>query len=95
MTPSVSCLNEDKSVHIFIICINALTIYVVSMLLICLFTVNSPIPSNLKSEAKKAAKILREFTEISNRQGPDKLIPGKRYLSITFLFFQVSFFIIK
>lgn len=56
------------------------------MLLICLFTVNSPIPSNLKSEAKKAAKILREFTEISNRQGPDKLIPGKRYLSITFVF---------
>ncbi|XP_017331836.1 SH3 domain-containing YSC84-like protein 1 [Ictalurus punctatus] len=37
---------------------------------------NSPIPSNLKSEAKKAAKILREFTEISNRQGPDKLIPA-------------------
>uniref|UniRef100_A0A8B9HCP3 SH3 domain-containing YSC84-like protein 1 n=1 Tax=Astyanax mexicanus TaxID=7994 RepID=A0A8B9HCP3_ASTMX len=42
----------------------------------CLFTVNNPIPSNLKSEAKKAAKILREFTEISNRQGPDKLIPA-------------------
>uniref|UniRef100_A0A3B4CJP3 SH3 domain-containing YSC84-like protein 1 n=1 Tax=Pygocentrus nattereri TaxID=42514 RepID=A0A3B4CJP3_PYGNA len=38
--------------------------------------VNNPIPSNLKSEAKKAAKILREFTEISNRQGPDKLIPA-------------------
>ncbi|MCI4382769.1 hypothetical protein PGIGA_G00018560 [Pangasianodon gigas] len=37
---------------------------------------NNPIPSNLKSEAKKAAKILREFTEISNRQGPDKLIPA-------------------
>ncbi|KAI5616806.1 SH3 domain-containing YSC84-like protein 1 isoform X1, partial [Silurus asotus] len=36
----------------------------------------NPIPSNLKSEAKKAAKILREFTEISNRQGPDKLIPA-------------------
>uniref|UniRef100_A0A8C7XGH1 SH3 domain-containing YSC84-like protein 1 n=1 Tax=Oryzias sinensis TaxID=183150 RepID=A0A8C7XGH1_9TELE len=29
----------------------------------------------LVSEAKKAAKILREFTEISNRYGPDKLIP--------------------
>uniref|UniRef100_A0A3B3CCQ4 SH3 domain-containing YSC84-like protein 1 n=1 Tax=Oryzias melastigma TaxID=30732 RepID=A0A3B3CCQ4_ORYME len=29
-----------------------------------------------KSEAKKAAKILREFTEISNRYGPDKLIPA-------------------
>uniref|UniRef100_A0A8C9ZTW8 SH3 domain-containing YSC84-like protein 1 n=1 Tax=Sander lucioperca TaxID=283035 RepID=A0A8C9ZTW8_SANLU len=37
--------------------------------------VNNPIPSNLASEAKKAAKILREFTEISNRNGPDKLIP--------------------
>uniref|UniRef100_A0A8C2FHE4 SH3 domain-containing YSC84-like protein 1 n=1 Tax=Cyprinus carpio TaxID=7962 RepID=A0A8C2FHE4_CYPCA len=38
--------------------------------------VNNPIPANLKSEAKKAAKILREFTEISNRMGPDKLIPA-------------------
>jgi len=38
--------------------------------------VNNPIPANLKSEAKKAGKILREFTEISNRMGPDKLIPG-------------------
>lgn len=37
---------------------------------------NNPIPSNLKSEAKKAAKILREFTEISARRGPDKLIPA-------------------
>uniref|UniRef100_A0A3P8SIP1 SH3 domain-containing YSC84-like protein 1 n=1 Tax=Amphiprion percula TaxID=161767 RepID=A0A3P8SIP1_AMPPE len=37
---------------------------------------SNPIPSNLKSEAKKAAKILREFTEISNRNGPDKLIPA-------------------
>ncbi|XP_072235493.1 SH3 domain-containing YSC84-like protein 1 [Leuresthes tenuis] len=37
---------------------------------------NNPIPSNLKSEAKKAAKILREFTEITNRFGPDKLIPA-------------------
>ncbi|CAG5932326.1 unnamed protein product [Menidia menidia] len=37
---------------------------------------NNPIPSNLKSEAKKAAKILREFTEITNRYGPDKLIPA-------------------
>uniref|UniRef100_A0A3P9K7L7 SH3 domain-containing YSC84-like protein 1 n=1 Tax=Oryzias latipes TaxID=8090 RepID=A0A3P9K7L7_ORYLA len=36
----------------------------------------NPIPSNLRSEAKKAAKILREFTEISNRYGPDKLIPA-------------------
>uniref|UniRef100_A0A8D2KRF1 SH3 domain-containing YSC84-like protein 1 n=1 Tax=Varanus komodoensis TaxID=61221 RepID=A0A8D2KRF1_VARKO len=38
--------------------------------------VNNPIPSNLKSEAKKAAKILREFTEITSRNGPDKLIPA-------------------
>lgn len=36
---------------------------------------NNPIPSNLKSEAKKAAKILKEFTEISSRSGPDKIIP--------------------
>ncbi|XP_018604104.1 SH3 domain-containing YSC84-like protein 1 [Scleropages formosus] len=36
---------------------------------------SNPIPSSLKSEAKKAAKILREFTEISSRTGPDKLIP--------------------
>uniref|UniRef100_H2T242 SH3 domain-containing YSC84-like protein 1 n=1 Tax=Takifugu rubripes TaxID=31033 RepID=H2T242_TAKRU len=38
--------------------------------------VSNPIPSNLKSEAKKAARILRDFTEISNRNGPDKLIPA-------------------
>lgn len=37
---------------------------------------NNPIPSNLRSEAKKAAKILREFTEISSRTGPDKIIPA-------------------
>ncbi|KAM9334242.1 SH3 domain-containing YSC84-like protein 1 isoform 2-T2 [Symphorus nematophorus] len=37
---------------------------------------SNPIPSNLRSEAKKAAKILRDFTEISNRNGPDKLIPA-------------------
>lgn len=42
------------------------------------FAVSNPIPSNLKSEAKKAAKILRDFTEISNRNGPDKLIPGEK-----------------
>ncbi|XP_078398000.1 SH3 domain-containing YSC84-like protein 1 [Cetorhinus maximus] len=36
----------------------------------------NPIPSNLKSEAKKAAKILREFTEISSRNGPDVIIPA-------------------
>nr|KAF6448765.1 SH3 and SYLF domain containing 1 [Rousettus aegyptiacus] len=39
---------------------------------------NNPIPSNLKSEAKKAAKILREFTEITSRNGPDKIIPAPR-----------------
>nr|XP_009675776.1 PREDICTED: SH3 domain-containing YSC84-like protein 1 [Struthio camelus australis] len=44
-------------------------------LLLSCFTVNNPIPSNLKSEAKKAAKILREFTEITSRNGPDKIIP--------------------
>ncbi|XP_023374194.1 SH3 domain-containing YSC84-like protein 1 [Otolemur garnettii] len=37
---------------------------------------NNPIPSNLKSEAKKAAKILREFTEITSRNGPDRIIPA-------------------
>ncbi|XP_027696181.1 SH3 domain-containing YSC84-like protein 1 isoform X2 [Vombatus ursinus] len=37
---------------------------------------NNPIPSNLKSEAKKAAKILREFTEITSGNGPDKIIPS-------------------
>ncbi|XP_035255067.1 SH3 domain-containing YSC84-like protein 1 [Anguilla anguilla] len=37
---------------------------------------SNPIPSNLGSEAKKAAKILRDFTQISSRTGPDKLIPA-------------------
>lgn len=37
--------------------------------------VNTPIPHSLKSEAKKAAKILREFTVSSSKIGPDKLIP--------------------
>lgn len=46
---------------------------------ICVSAVSNPIPSNMRSEAKKAAKILREFTEISNRNGPDKLIPGKKH----------------
>uniref|UniRef100_A0A4W3IIB7 SH3 and SYLF domain containing 1 n=1 Tax=Callorhinchus milii TaxID=7868 RepID=A0A4W3IIB7_CALMI len=36
----------------------------------------NPIPSNLKSESKKAANILREFTEITSRNGPDKIIPA-------------------
>ncbi|AWO95517.1 putative SH3 domain-containing YSC84-like protein 1 [Scophthalmus maximus] len=40
-----------------------------------LTSMSNPIPSNLKSEAKKAAKILTDFTEISSRNGPDKLIP--------------------
>lgn len=39
---------------------------------------NTPIPHSLKSEAKKAAKILREFTVPSAKAGPDKLIPGKK-----------------
>ncbi|GCB70154.1 hypothetical protein scyTo_0005617 [Scyliorhinus torazame] len=42
---------------------------------IIIFEMN-PIPSNLKSEAKKAAKILKEFTEISSRNGPDVIIPA-------------------
>ncbi|GFS24886.1 SH3 domain-containing YSC84-like protein 1 [Elysia marginata] len=38
--------------------------------------VNTPIPQNLKSETKKAAKILREFTMPNSKTGPDKLIPA-------------------
>lgn len=38
--------------------------------------VNTPIPHSLISEAKKAAKILREFTIPNAKTGPDKLIPG-------------------
>ncbi|KAH9491470.1 SH3 domain-containing YSC84-like protein 1 [Bulinus truncatus] len=38
--------------------------------------VNTPIPANLKSEAKKAAKILRDFSMPSAKTGPDKLIPA-------------------
>ena len=38
--------------------------------------VNTPIPQNLKSETKKAAKILRDFTMPNSKTGPDKLIPG-------------------
>ncbi|XP_004686151.2 PREDICTED: SH3 domain-containing YSC84-like protein 1 [Condylura cristata] len=37
---------------------------------------SNPIPCSLKSEARKAARILREFTEITSRNGPDKLIPA-------------------
>lgn len=38
--------------------------------------VNTPIPHSLKSEAKKAAKILRDFTMPNAKAGPDKLIPA-------------------
>ncbi|GFO09431.1 Sh3 domain-containing ysc84-like protein 1 [Plakobranchus ocellatus] len=38
--------------------------------------VNTPIPQNLRSETKKAAKILREFTMPNAKTGPDKLIPA-------------------
>ncbi|CAL1535453.1 unnamed protein product [Lymnaea stagnalis] len=38
--------------------------------------VNTPIPHSLKSEAKKAAKILREFSMPNAKTGPDKLIPA-------------------
>lgn len=38
--------------------------------------VNTPIPHSLKSEAKKAAKILKEFTVPTAKMGPDKLIPA-------------------
>lgn len=38
--------------------------------------VNTPLPLNLKSEAKKAAKILKEFTVPTAKAGPDKLIPA-------------------
>lgn len=38
--------------------------------------VNTPIPHSLKSEAKKAAKILQEFTVPTAKAGPDKLIPS-------------------
>ncbi|CAM9657940.1 unnamed protein product [Lampetra planeri] len=38
--------------------------------------VNNPLPCNLRSEANKAAKILHEFTQISARNGPDKIIPA-------------------
>ena len=41
--------------------------------------VNTPIPHSLKSEAKKAAKILQEFTVPTAKAGPDKLIPSKLF----------------
>lgn len=42
--------------------------------------VNTPIPHSLKSEAKKAAKILRDFTIPNAKVGPDKIIPGNCWL---------------
>ncbi|KAG8580294.1 hypothetical protein GDO81_007229 [Engystomops pustulosus] len=62
-------------VHPLNVCRNILCFHCAKSLCI-MFAVNNPIPSNLKSEAKKAAKILREFTEISSRTGPDKIIPA-------------------
>ncbi len=41
--------------------------------------VGNPIPHSLKSEAKKAAKILRDFTMPSAKTGIDKTIPGMNY----------------
>lgn len=38
--------------------------------------VNTPIPHNLKSEAKKAAKILQDFSMPNAKTGPDKIIPA-------------------
>ena len=38
--------------------------------------VNTPIPHNLGAEAKKAAKILKDFTIPNAHAGPDKVIPG-------------------
>ena len=46
--------------------------------------VNTPIPHSLGSEAKKAAKILRDFTIPTPKAGPDKIIPG---ISETFFWF--------
>uniref|UniRef100_UPI00358E76F9 SH3 domain-containing YSC84-like protein 1 n=1 Tax=Myxine glutinosa TaxID=7769 RepID=UPI00358E76F9 len=37
---------------------------------------NNPLPCNLKSEARKAAKILQQFTEIADGRGLDKIIPA-------------------
>ncbi|ELU15406.1 hypothetical protein CAPTEDRAFT_19399 [Capitella teleta] len=38
--------------------------------------VNTPVPHSLKSEAKKAAKILQDFSMPSTKVGPDGLIPA-------------------
>ena len=42
--------------------------------------VNTPLPSSLRSEAKKAAKILKEFSIPNAKAGPDKVIPGELIL---------------
>ena len=47
--------------------------------------VNTPIPHSLKSEARKAAKILRDFSMPSTKVGPDKLIPGKAVVIMVFI----------
>ncbi|XP_033099236.1 SH3 domain-containing YSC84-like protein 1 [Anneissia japonica] len=43
--------------------------------------VHSPFPKKVKSEAKKAAKILHNFTFPTASTGPDKLIPAGLFLS--------------
>ena len=53
--------------------------------------VNTPIPASLKSEAKKAAKILREFTIPNAKVGPDKIIPGKAHITL-WVFFTMRFY---
>lgn len=47
--------------------------------------VNTPFPRSLKSEAKKAAKILGEFSIPSAKTGPDRIIPGLHF------YFQLKF----
>lgn len=44
--------------------------------------VNTPIPHNLKSEAKKAAKILQDFSMPNAKTGPDKIIPGQYLVDV-------------
>lgn len=58
-------------------------LWILIVITVLLFNmVNTPIPSSLKSEAKKAAKILRDFTIPNAKAGPDKIIPGT-YVSET------------
>jgi lipid-binding SYLF domain-containing protein len=52
--------------------------------------VNTPIPHSLKSEAKKAAKILKEFTVPTAKMGPDKLIPGIMIIKLKCLVFLLK-----